>query len=1179
MGCTPSQSSLIQNFSKSGPGSFRKGRTLRPQLERIESPVETQSEDGGGTTSPCETDGEAWDRGGGTPNPPRQRRPILPETASLKPERKSSLPEAANSESICPQKIGMQEIQIDIAQVDNEKKEGMEQQEEKLTKKGGQRKQRKGKTGKQGKRIKERRASQEQKVDFPELLVKAHQSAYAYLNPSISRYEALMGLLDQATQTQIQLQQMVSFLALRYEEVNKALEEIASDGEKLLKESGEHLAWSLGKGGALRTEPPPDLLQQLLQYSVQKMQLVGGAVGGVTDSALEEAVDYFGAASDLMAEKLKVKRGLDGRLARVLGRIEAAAVRKPGPEDMTLYSEDSGLGGESESLAGSERHQQCREICDSASVENNKASASLPPPAVPSDAEASKAPKDIKMCASFSLNSLDSNCSTLVASLDEEDDDDLEDLEDEDDLKKQGTNSSPVDPCTLIRLAPKRIENPENEEMSLKMKDAISGRIRFVPGKRNDNCSNGSAGSSAPQWPEEEERKGKRPQTAAAVNRGEKKVGAAKKRRSRSAESLRSQGEDPTLLELQRTQKDLNRRLEKMLEGKTANDKSAKSKLGGDQPLVSASSNNRLRSSLDKNFSILPSQDRPVLQKSGSGEHGEEKKKQKRGGRGPLKATPPNTPLPKNERQSVKRLIDTFSQVEENINNRDPLKPLAPLKGVRKCGVPILPSMGYWGLAPINSRVDVGDLEAEEEGTKPGDIDLDSLPPPPPEVLMDNSFQITDGPPAPSDTFTPSTNISGTRGRSSNPQRTSVSQRLKASLNAVNVLPSKGSLRRGSVSVSPQRPGRQNAASRSSSVESQPEIEPDPEKEEAASLYRQARKIIHLQHSTESPSDVSLHHGSSTEKGQTRTDSNISTRKACPSLGATEALPGPPSLPPRPPSPPAPSRTAPPTPPPLSGTRKLPTTPSSHPTQHRRLPSPPIQRRQPSTPLSSPPTTQKQPSPPTQRKLPSPPSLRRQSDPASQGSCQGKIASPPAYRRDFSPSSYCKTPSPPSSPRAAHNRPPQARNSNDLGDKQPPSAHYLGNVQSIFCPASSSLFEAQPPVPQFYPPPSSCILPRPWGEQAARSSATLSAVRQSPQPFVRRSYSDRRPGIRLRLPFSPVSSSSSGSEPAICSQGPVEGLGKEEEPWNSQHLSELRSGTRSASHPELCIVGQSLQKD
>ncbi|XP_041109786.1 photoreceptor cilium actin regulator-like [Polyodon spathula] len=1001
MGCAPSQSSLIQNFSKNGPGSFRKGRMLRAQLERIESLTETQSKDGGGITNPCEMDTVALDRGGGIPHPPRQCQPILPETATLKPGRKSSLPEEANSLSICPEKIGMQEIRVDIAQAGGEKKEGMEQQEEKVTKNKGQRKQQKGKAGKQGKWIKGRRASQEQKVDYPELLIKAHQSAYAYLNPSISRYKALMGLFDQAVQIQIQLQQMVRFLALRYEEVNQALEGIASDGEKLMKESGEHLAWPLGKGVALRTEPPPDLLQQLLQYSIQKMQLMGGAVGGVTDSALKEAVDYFGAASDLMAKKLKVKRGLDGRLARVLGRIEEAAVRKPGPVDMTLHSEDSGIGGESESMASSERHQQCRKSCGSASVgvtkpynclpEKNKASASPPPPAMSGDAESSKAPKDIQMHTRFSLSSLDTNCSTLVAdfkdsesllwssSLDE-DNDDEEDLEDEDDEEEQGTKErpdfSPTDSCTFIRQVPKWSENPENEEMSLKMKDAISGRIRFVPGKYNGNCSNGSVGSSTTQWPEEEEHKGKRPQTAAAITRGSKKGAAAKQRRSRSAESLRSQGEDPTLLELHRTQKDLSRRLEKMSEGKTADGRSANPKLGGNQPLANASSNNRLHSSLDS--SILPSQDRPVLWKSGSGEQGmeeEKKKKEKSGGR----ATPPSTPPPKNERKSVKRLIDTFSQIKENVNNTSLLMPLAPPRGVWKCGVPILPSMGYWGLASINSKGDVWDL---------GDIDLDNLPPPPPEVLMDDSFQITDRPLAPNDTSIPSTDSNGTRGRSPYPQRTSVSQRLKASLNSIHVLPSKGSFQRALVSVSPQRSGRQDAGSRNSSVESQPEIRPDPEKEEAASLYRQARKIIHLRHSTESLS------GSSIEKVQTRMDFNISTRKACLIHGATEAFPSPPSLPQiPPPSPPAPSRTTPPTRPPIYGTRKLPTT---HPAQTTTISNF-------SQPSNNPKTTQ----PVQARKLPSPSSLQRRSDPASQGSSEGEIASP---------SSFCKTTSRPVSP-------------------------------------------------------------------------------------------------------------------------------------------------------------------
>lgn len=134
----------------------------------------------------------------------------------------------------------------------------------------------------------------EQKVDFPEPLVRAHQAAYAFLNPNIVKYESLVELLEQATQTHVLLQPMVAFMALRYEEIIQGLEEMADDGEKVFKEHGEHLAWpshmknlssSAVKSGTTNSESPPDLLQQLLQYTTQRMRNVSHSVGRLGESA------------------------------------------------------------------------------------------------------------------------------------------------------------------------------------------------------------------------------------------------------------------------------------------------------------------------------------------------------------------------------------------------------------------------------------------------------------------------------------------------------------------------------------------------------------------------------------------------------------------------------------------------------------------------------------------------------------------------------------------------------------------------------------------------------------------------------------------------------------------------------------------------------------------------------
>ena len=99
-------------------------------------------------------------------------------------------------------------------------------------------KKRKIKGSKQSRRREKERMSSivHTKVDLPVHMVKAHQAAYAYLNPNISKYETLLGLLDQATQTQLSLQPMMTAFVMRFEEVNQALEEMAEEGEQMLKE-------------------------------------------------------------------------------------------------------------------------------------------------------------------------------------------------------------------------------------------------------------------------------------------------------------------------------------------------------------------------------------------------------------------------------------------------------------------------------------------------------------------------------------------------------------------------------------------------------------------------------------------------------------------------------------------------------------------------------------------------------------------------------------------------------------------------------------------------------------------------------------------------------------------------------------------------------------------------------
>ncbi|XP_015259514.1 PREDICTED: uncharacterized protein C2orf71-like [Cyprinodon variegatus] len=200
-------------------------------------------------------------------------------------------------------------------------------------------------------------------------MVRAHQAAYGFLNPNITKYETLLGLLDQATQTQLSLQPIMAALVLYFEEINQALEEMAEEGELMLKEYGESMSlpsgmvsqalWSDKPSNTLADllDPPPDLLQQLLQQSSEKMKRVGGSVKNLGDTALDEVIEYFSCLSKLFAEKLQTKQAAELRLSQVLARIEMSAIKTSNPKDSALPSEDSGIGGESESLAGSERHQ------------------------------------------------------------------------------------------------------------------------------------------------------------------------------------------------------------------------------------------------------------------------------------------------------------------------------------------------------------------------------------------------------------------------------------------------------------------------------------------------------------------------------------------------------------------------------------------------------------------------------------------------------------------------------------------------------------------------------------------------------------------------------------------------------------------------------------------------------
>lgn len=612
-----------------------------------------------------------------------------------------------------------------------------------------------------GKREGKRRSSRKQepsvfrgKLDFPPYMVRAHQAAYAFLNPNISKYETLLGLLDQAAQTQLSLQPMMSALVLRFEEINQALEEMAEEGELMMKEHGDYMALPSGMMGphvmqtkpttamASPPDPPPDLLQELLQHSTEKMRHVGSSVKALGDTTLEEAVEYFSSLSKLLAQKLQAKQAVEQRLAQVLAQVEGAAIRKSNPEDCALHSEDSGIGGENESLTGSERHRH--------------------------RGSAGSANCGFGINIRGAIDTVPSNSSNMVGHNEddeedeEEDDDEDEEYEDTEDDRpeRKRSNSSPPDPSRSLLYM----------------------------------CSN---------YLKEQQPTVKRPLTAIARNKPEHSS-------STSCVDIKT--------ELRNSQRNLDQQIKQKIQGSKD---------------IAGPHYNLYRAGLRRH--------------SLSGSAGMHK--------GPFRENSPCslpilTPQPP-KRQSVRRLINTFShgvdgrpgQILANV----PPHIRRPRKNER--------------LLLISDEVNANEASSVINGNNNNnswpdsrdDLDVDNLPPPPPEVLMDNSFQSTES-------------IQGNEGMSQEAsvrslpviiQNTGVSQRLKASVQNVEVLPSRANVRPRSVTIFPARPVRQDAVMGAQDVEQKPDTDLDLEMEKGNCPYQQAHKIIHLAN-TKAPDNRNL---------------------------------------------------------------------------------------------------------------------------------------------------------------------------------------------------------------------------------------------------------------------------------------------------------------------------------
>ncbi|XP_007476089.2 photoreceptor cilium actin regulator [Monodelphis domestica] len=1067
----------------------------------------------------------------------------------------------------------------------------------------------------------------EGKVDFPEPLVKAHHRAYAFLHPSLSRYEAILGIAHQAAQTQQYLQQMVGFLLLRFDEINKLLGEIASDGEVLLQEAGTHLAWPSGK-----EDPPwqPDLLQQLLQYTANRMQVLHHTVTSLTFGALQDSSSYLYSAAQHLDKKLETQKKLDQCLLGAISLLQSCVT---GPstvkvDDRPLYSEDSGIGADTESLYSLDRlgkqasldsldepterksrvsshrdtkgladvRQHCPSVSGSSRPQDcalERQTAHLAAMGNPLHAKEATATRSLQLGRRFSYNDLKTRTLEkgeyfrdyrLTAPLLLTDKEDSNSEEEEEDNDEDGSTSLSQRQREIHSLRPKtspsltesmfwphfkRIESPQAQEMILKMKDAISERIKFVPAQPVHK-----------EWMEDEEKKPMLPNRSRTVD-GDRRQ-SERPRRSKSEESLKGHAEDPTLLELQRVQKDLSQRLE-MFYGfrkkrKTQNKEEHCIPRTDMLCLVSksrptqCSSISKLKASLAKNLSILPSQEKIVLQKPDPNSKSQSPREGKAETFSKTTTSIQNylpwekeNEAPKTQawngegctpRPSVKKLIETFSPTEELVipmNTRHS----GAVSSIKKFGIPIMPSRFpiYRGLAPLYPKHQIcpgtdGELPKLNPNWRPfapiftpvstvaqvyrsclhneTEEDLKDLPPPPPEILMDNSFNSLKSPGAPEPEECPAevpkklspVELPLTR-------KMSASQRLKASLNPIDLLPSKNIPNsippsgKGSGDNKTEKKARNlslelvHAPETNHNQERPCEAQREPDK--AANLKQQSHKVVPLPYSSSTagtngnkeasvarPSQAS-HPPEGPKQGQEKSPALV--RKVSPTRIHWSHRPEK-----RNPIPPASHRPIGPSLPHVQRQSSPPFSPRTSPPIRTRTPSPP------SSPKAiSPPTLRKSASPPLQHKNPSPPTGGPSSPPA-----QG-ILSPPACHREVNPPPSSSIPTPPSSPSQEPKEP------SSYGENDPSSAKVAHNTCSIFCPATSSLFEAKsqssPNCSQTesgqYPETAAevkrtSVLPRQLGEPQRRMA--LCAL--NPQPFIRRSASDHRPRIRLRLPGS-----------------------------------------------------------
>ena len=246
--------------------------------------------------------------------------------------------------------------------------------------------------------------------------------------------------------------------------------------------------------------------------------------------------------------------------------------------------------------------------------------------------------------------------------------------------------------------------------------------------------------------------------------------------------------------------------------------------------VVPSSAISKLKSSLTKDFSILPSQDKSILQKCCSHPEGEQP------GQGKAEGLPSIIPLGERAheapavrdqtirscptRTSVKKLIETFSPTK-SLRTLGDSRDSGPSPCPKKWGVPSMPPRFpiYRGLAPLYPKPRISPAVGGEslrmgpgwrplaptfpplltaEATKSEDLNWETeenpedLPPPPLEILMDQSFTSLEAPESnkPAESPLEGTHVPGLGGTGS-ARRTWASPRLRVSMSPTDLLPSK----------------------------------------------------------------------------------------------------------------------------------------------------------------------------------------------------------------------------------------------------------------------------------------------------------------------------------------------------------------------------------------------------